>query len=87
MAAAVLGPILAYLMARRKTSGKVGTTEAETLWQENKDFRATLLSRNQALEARLDELLLEASSLHTEVLSLRAENRVLRLQLEEFQLK
>lgn len=63
LAAAVVGPLAAYITATRKLSGKIGTSEAGQLWQESKairdDYRDRLVqtdARTAALEARVASL-------------------------------
>lgn len=61
--AACVGPLIAYISANKKLSGKIGTSEAESLWAESasirEDYRARLDQANKrinALEERNTEL-------------------------------
>jgi hypothetical protein len=60
-------PVLSYIIAARRFSGKIETTEAKDLWAESKAIRDWSRERIEALEAR--------------VLLLEKENRELRAQL------
>jgi len=87
--AAVVGPILSFLIAARRFSGKIETTEASDLWEESRAIRDWSMQRINALqgvvarlEARLEALELERDQLHREVNTLRAENIELRARLD-----
>lgn len=63
LVAAVIGPLVAYMTAARKLSGRVGTSEASQLWAESKvlrdDYRERLTAtdlRQAQLEARVSML-------------------------------
>jgi chromosome segregation ATPase len=58
--AAVVGPLGAYLLAARKLSGKVATSDASELWAESKSIR-------QWSTARIEALDMEVSLLRTRV--------------------
>lgn len=64
---ALAGPIVAYIVAARRFSGKIETTEAKELWEESKAIRDWSQRRIEALENR--------------VLALEEENRQLRSEL------
>jgi predicted RNase H-like nuclease (RuvC/YqgF family) len=49
-------PVVAYLVARRSSSGRVATTEAATLWAELRAELIALRQRAERLEAKIDEL-------------------------------
>jgi predicted RNase H-like nuclease (RuvC/YqgF family) len=40
IAAVVVAPLVGYLAASRKLSGKIGTSDADALWNESKEIRA-----------------------------------------------
>lgn len=48
------GPALTYLTLRRKSSGRIGATEAETLWAEAEKMRA--IYREEVVTLRIDAL-------------------------------
>jgi len=60
---ALAGPIVAYIVAARRFSGKIETTEARELWKESRAIREwsqrrmrELEQRNRALEDRVEHL-------------------------------
>lgn len=63
LVAAFLSPLIAYLGAYRRFSGKISSSAAEELWVESRAIRADLQVRNSflsdkiaSLEQRIDEL-------------------------------
>ena len=76
LVAAVVGPLVAYLGASRKLSGKIGTSEAADLWAESSRIRDDYRSRITELAARIAAL--EATND-----ALVSENRDLRKRLED----
>lgn len=72
---AVLTALVTWAVAKRSRSGKVATTEAETLWAESQAMRLEL--RNEVAALRAENL-----DLRAEVRNLRAEILVLRRQVE-----
>lgn len=50
------GPFLAYLLAVRKTSGRIRASDASDLWEEAGNIRRECAERVRALEARVREL-------------------------------
>lgn len=65
---ALIGPVGAYLIAARRFSGKIETTEARDLWAESASIREWSRRRIEALEA-------ENARLRQEMRQLRAELR------------
>jgi uncharacterized protein YceH (UPF0502 family) len=55
-AAAILGPLVAYVVAARRFSGKIETTEAAELWAESRSIRDWSQARIRELEARIETL-------------------------------
>jgi hypothetical protein len=47
------GPLLAYLGAVRKTSGRIRSSDASDLWEEASDIRKEYIERIRILEERL----------------------------------
>lgn len=96
---AVVGPLGAYLVAARRFSGKVETTEAKDLWKEAGRIREWSSARITALEARIealeetgDELQRRNTELNRKVIDLtgevaacRRENQALTADLETAQ--
>jgi hypothetical protein len=67
IAVGLAAPIVSYIIAARRFSGKIETTEAKDLWAESKAIRDWSRERIDALEAR--------------IVALEVENRELRTQL------
>lgn len=78
--AATSGGLVTLLVAKQKTSGRIGTSEAETLWDEGKAMRLELRSEVVSLRADVDRLQAEAAALHVEMRGLRDEADDLRGQ-------
>jgi predicted RNase H-like nuclease (RuvC/YqgF family) len=86
---AIAGPIATFLIAARRFSGRVQTTEASDLWEESRSIREWSLQRINILnsvvarlEKRIDTLEAENQQLHAELNTVRAENNELRVRLE-----
>ncbi len=71
---AVISGAVAFAVARRQRSGRIDTTEAETLWAESQAMRTEL--RNEAETCRG-----EVSALRTEMVAVRAEASVMREEM------
>lgn len=69
------GWLAKYLIDRRKASGQVAVTDAEKLWQEQRDFRDQIRSE---MERRVAECKEEMRSIQLQNLELRIENHELR---------
>lgn len=96
---AFLGPIFAYLVAARRFSGKISTSDASSLWEESGKLRAEykeemnelraitfrLRERVEDLEDKNDTLALENGELRAEVSRLKHENRELKARIEELE--
>jgi hypothetical protein len=54
--AALVGPLITYLVAARRFSGKIETTEARDLWAESASIRDWSRRRIVALEKRVETL-------------------------------
>ena len=63
----------AWVIAKHRESGKVGTSDAAGLWQEGKDLREFLVSRIDAQAADIAGLQREVRDLKLEVAGLRSE--------------
>lgn len=83
MLAAVVGPLVAYMTAARKLSGRIGTSEASQLWAESKvlrdDYREQLDATNRR-QAKLEERVAQLEAANTE---LAKENIKLKLEALE----
>lgn len=81
VAAALIGALASYIVAARRFSGKIETTEAKELWAESRAIRkwsqerieslndlvGRLEKRNSELEARVEHLETENEQLHREL--------------------
>lgn len=74
--AALAAPIGAYLVAARRFSGKIKTSEAEELWAEARSIRQDSARRLETLNAVVERL-------EARVGSLEAENAGLRRRVTE----
>ncbi len=72
----VVTPLLSYLVSRRKSSGRINTTEAATLWEEAEKMREAY--REEAIQLRT-----EAAGLRAEVAALRGEVSALTASIAE----
>lgn len=61
--AGALAAIATYFVARRKTSGSVDTSEADSLWRESRVLREELRDEVKSLRANLVEATAEAETL------------------------
>ena len=67
----VLGSASAYLIARRQTSGSIGSTTADRLWEEGGKFRTELREEIERQNVRIAQL-------EEQIRILLAENQRLR---------
>lgn len=67
----VVAPALTYVVATRRTSGRVDTTEAEKLWDESRGLKAELAAEKASLSLETRDLRADNYSLRNEVLDLR----------------
>jgi peptidoglycan hydrolase CwlO-like protein len=74
----ILAAVVTYLVARRQTSGKIGTSDAATLWAESQAMRKEL--RDEVLLLRND-----VQDLRTEIRGLKSEIDRLRLRLGHYE--
>lgn len=54
--AAIAGAWFTYLLALRRASGRVSTTDADRLWKQNEKLIEALTHDNQSLRNRIDSL-------------------------------
>jgi hypothetical protein len=57
VAVVILGALITWLTVRRTASGKIGTSEAATLWAAQEKFRADTLLRLDKVTEQRDRLL------------------------------
>jgi len=73
-ACAVAGGVIAYFLRRRGASGKIGTSDAATLWAQSQEMRAQLLAGKARAEDQRDRLLAIQASQVVPVLTSTAES-------------
>jgi chromosome segregation ATPase len=77
---AVIAPLLTYLVAARKLSGKIATTEASDLWEESRSIREDLTKRNEYLRDLLDRYEQRLDAAEAKLGELEERNHVLYLE-------
>lgn len=75
---AAIGPVGAYLLAARKMSGKIGTSDAEQLWAESKAIRDWSKERLEMQDKEITDLREALSALSSRCSALEKENETLR---------
>lgn len=92
LVAAAITASFGYLVALRKTSGRIATTEASKLWEEAADLRGVYQLEIERLGAEISRCRLEIQELEARNRQLRAEvaqlerkNMRLQLRLEELE--
>lgn len=80
---AALSALAAYAIAKRQRSGKIDTTEAETLWAEGQAMRQELRAETVTLREEVLALRTEAVAARNESSSLRVELATLRAESTE----
>lgn len=75
----LVGPLLTYLVAARKLSGRIKDSEASSLWEESRSIREWSTERVRELTKHIDELETRMVSLETKNGELLAENKQLIL--------
>lgn len=79
--AALIGPLGAYLLAARRMSGKIETSEATQLWAESKAIRDWSREQLEAANREIQELRERLDRVWQRVRELETENNNLRQQL------
>ena len=89
VAAALLGPLGAYIVAARRMSGKIATSDASDLWKESAAIRTSLQLRNEQLQgvitkyqARLDAAEARITQLEELHMNMYLENGNLKRMVE-----
>jgi uncharacterized membrane protein len=80
MLAAGVGGAVTYLVARRSTSGSIGTSDAATLWHASEEIRIELRAEVVALRARVVELTALSDNLKTQAAGLITLSDTLKAQ-------
>lgn len=99
LVAALGAPVLTYIVAVRKLSGKIATSEAADLWAESGKIRleyreqiATLTGRCRRLEEQLDGLMSNSGALKAQIAEQaqtigECRMKIAKLELENTNLK
>lgn len=73
---AAIGPLLSYLAAARKLSGRIRDTDATELWAESRSIREWSTARVKDLQDHIEELEERMSELEGTNLKLANEHRI-----------
>jgi septal ring factor EnvC (AmiA/AmiB activator) len=76
-----LAGLVTWLVARRKNSGSVATSDAGQLWEEGKSIRADMRAEIVGLRVELAAAREETRNLRVELAASRSETRALRAEL------
>jgi predicted RNase H-like nuclease (RuvC/YqgF family) len=82
---ALISPLIAYVVATRRLSGKVNTSEASELWKESSSIREDYRERLRYSDESIRRLEGRVQNLEASNDELLAENRQLRLRVDELQ--
>jgi chromosome segregation ATPase len=85
LAIALVAPVGAYLLAARKMSGKIATSDATQLWAEARNIRDDYRSRLIAAGERYSELEARVANLERVNTGLVAENYDLKAKIAELE--
>jgi predicted RNase H-like nuclease (RuvC/YqgF family) len=83
VAAAILGPLLTYLAAAKRLSGRINTSEATSLWAESAAMRQDYLARITQLNGTIQRCEARVQELEAYVETLREMNGALRDKLKQ----
>lgn len=83
IAVTLVAPLVAYLIAARKASGRIATTEAADLWRESTALRLEYKAQIDRLEEVIDSLRLRITQLEADNQALHRENIALTRKVEE----
>lgn len=79
-----IGGAVTWVVAYRKSSGRVRTTEAETLWAASESIRHDLTAAIAAKDAELSRMKADILSFTVELERIKEDNRRLNVILEVF---
>lgn len=85
LAGGALTTLVTYLLGRRSTSGNVTTSAAAELWAESNKLRAEYKERAEKLEARLEEVNSQLTTVITQLNDLKGSNIVMEGKIKELQ--
>jgi predicted RNase H-like nuclease (RuvC/YqgF family) len=81
--AAIIGPLLTYLAAAKRLSGRINTSEATSLWAESAAMRQDYLTRITQLNTSLERCETRVHDLEDYVDKLREMNGALKDKLRQ----
>jgi len=83
IAVAVAGPLVTYLLAARRLSGRVGSSEASELWAESRSIREWSQARIEALNVEVEVLRTRIGLVEQQNDALARENGQLMQQIRD----
>lgn len=83
----IAAPLVAYIVATRRLSGKISTSEASELWKESTAIRHDYRDRLRFADDHLRELEGRVRALEKENTTLQQENERLRAKVERLEAK
>lgn len=78
------GGAATYIVAARKSSGRIRTSEAEVLWEASENIRRDLTAALATQRAEFDRLRTDMAQMTTELDRVKEDNRRLNIVLEVF---
>jgi hypothetical protein len=81
VAAAVIGPFLSFIVASRRMSGRIETTDADQLWEEAREIRKDYARQVGLCRKENADLRANLQTLRKDNVKLREENGDLRKQV------
>ncbi len=82
---AVVSGSVTYFVARRNTSGSIDTSQAAELWAESNKLRAEYKERAEKLEARLEEVNDQLTTVMSQLADLKTSSVLQDSKIEELQ--
>lgn len=84
---ALIGPLLTYLVAARKLSGRIKDSDATELWAESRSIREWSTARVKELDDHIDKLEERLLKVETANIALAEENRGLLREIYDLRTK
>jgi regulator of replication initiation timing len=85
LAVAIVGPLLTYIVAARRLSGRIKNSEASDLWAESRSIREWSTGQVKELTAQIDDLEERFRKLEASHSELAIENKGLRKEKEHLE--
>ena|ERR1035437_3077957 len=83
LGAALATGIISFLIARRKNSGSISTSDATSLWAESNALRAEYKNRAENLEQQLTKVNTQLQTVLGELTKLKGHNTVMMQKVDE----